>query len=71
MNGSYLYSTRGLCPGRGAKMFTIAGPVLVYGTAASVVFDLFTGYGRCFSHLPHRMQLEAAVEFLRMAVHMK
>ena len=27
-------------PGVGAKMFTIAGPVIVYGVSASVVYSL-------------------------------
>ena len=30
--------TEGFITGVGAKMFTIAGPVIVYGTAASVVY---------------------------------
>ena len=32
------YRTEGYVLGVGAKMFTIAGPVIVYGTAASVVY---------------------------------
>ena len=32
------YQTEGFITGVGAKMFTIAGPVIVYGTAASVVY---------------------------------
>lgn len=32
------YRTEGFILGVGAKMFTIAGPVIVYGTAASVVY---------------------------------
>lgn len=32
------FQTEGYVLGVGAKMFTIAGPVLVYGTAASVVY---------------------------------
>ena len=32
------FQTEGFVLGVGAKMFTIAGPVLVYGTAASVVY---------------------------------
>ena len=32
------FRTEGFILGVGAKMFTIAGPVLVYGTAASVVY---------------------------------
>jgi len=29
--------------GLGAKMFTIAGPVIVYGTVASVIYGLCIG----------------------------
>ena len=32
------YRLEGFISGEGAKMFTIAGPVIVYGTAASVVY---------------------------------
>lgn len=34
------YKTEGLVTGLAVKMFTIAGPVLVYGLAASVVYGL-------------------------------
>ena len=34
------YHTEGLVMGLGAKLFTIAGPVIVYGTAASVLAGL-------------------------------
>ena len=34
------FKTEGLVLGVGAKMFTIAGPVIVYGTVASVVYGL-------------------------------
>ncbi len=34
------FKTEGFVLGVAAKMFTIAGPVLVYGTAASVVYGL-------------------------------
>ena len=34
------YKREGYIMGVGAKMFTIAGPVLVYGTAASVVYGV-------------------------------
>ena len=34
------FKTEGFILGVGAKMFTIAGPVLVYGTAASVVYGV-------------------------------
>ena len=38
------FKTEGFVLGVGAKMFTIAGPVIVYGLAASVVYaGLFTG----------------------------
>lgn len=32
------YKTEGLVPGVGTKMFTIAGPVIVYGISASVIY---------------------------------
>ena len=42
------FKTEGFITGVGAKMFTIAGPVIVYGTAASVVYGfiywLFTRF---------------------------
>ena len=34
------FKSEGLITGLGAKMFIIAGPVLVYGTAASVVYGV-------------------------------
>jgi stage V sporulation protein AC len=34
------YKTEGYILGVGAKMFTIAGPVIVYGTVASVVYGI-------------------------------
>jgi stage V sporulation protein AC len=34
------FQTEGFILGVGAKMFTIAGPVIVYGTAASVVYGI-------------------------------
>ena len=34
------FRTEGFITGVGAKMFTIAGPVIVYGTAASVVYGV-------------------------------
>ncbi len=34
------YTTEGFILGVGAKMFTIAGPVIVYGTTASVVYGV-------------------------------
>lgn len=34
------FKTEGLVLGLGAKMFIIAGPVIVYGTAASVIYGL-------------------------------
>ena len=37
---SYIDSGRRLYPWRCAKMFTIAGPVIVYGTAVSVVYGI-------------------------------
>ncbi|MDO4743181.1 MAG: SpoVA/SpoVAEb family sporulation membrane protein, partial [bacterium] len=34
------YKNEGFVLGVGAKMFTIAGPVIVYGTVASVVYGV-------------------------------
>jgi stage V sporulation protein AC len=34
------FKTEGFILGVGAKMFTIAGPVIVYGTVASVVYGI-------------------------------
>ena len=34
------FQTEGLVLGVGAKMFTIAGPVIVYGVSASVVYGV-------------------------------
>ena len=34
------YRSEGLVTGRAAKMFTIAGPVIVYGTVASVLYGV-------------------------------
>lgn len=34
------FKTEGLVTGLGAKMFVIAGPVIVYGTTASVIYGL-------------------------------
>ena len=41
------FKTEGFILGMGAKMFTIAGPVIVYGVAASVVYGLI--YWLCIS----------------------
>ena len=38
--GPKLTQAEGYIPGVGAKMFTIAGPVIVYGVSASVVYGL-------------------------------
>jgi len=38
--GPNLTAAEGFIQGVGAKMFTIAGPVIVYGTVASVVYVL-------------------------------
>lgn len=40
--------TEGWILGVGAKIFTIAGPVLLYGTAASVVYGIFLMVFRMF-----------------------
>ena len=38
--GPKLTQAEGMILGIAAKMFTIAGPVIVYGTAASVIYGL-------------------------------
>ena len=38
--GPNLTAAEGFILGVGAKMFTIAGPVIVYGTVASVVYGI-------------------------------
>ena len=38
--GPKLTQAEGFVLGVGAKMFTIAGPVIVYGTVASVVYGI-------------------------------
>ena len=43
------FKTEGFILGVGAKMFNIAGPVIVYGLAASVVYGfIYWGYGLLF-----------------------
>ena len=37
---SILKQPEGFVSGMAAKMFTVAGPVIVYGTAASVVYGV-------------------------------
>ena len=41
------FKTEGFVLGLGAKMFTIAGPVIVYGVAASVVYGLIYWFVTC------------------------
>ena len=43
------FKTEGMILGTAAKMFTIAGPVIVYGVSASVVYGLI--YWLCISFL--------------------
>ena len=38
--GTNLIQAEGVILGVGAKMFTIAGPVIVYGISASVVYGI-------------------------------
>ena len=38
--GPNLTQAEGFVPGLGAKLFTIAGPVIVYGTVASVLYGV-------------------------------
>ncbi len=35
------FKSEGFIPGLGAKMFIIAGPVIVYGTVASILYGIF------------------------------
>ena len=42
------FKTEGYILGVGAKMFTIAGPVIVYGVSASVVYGLIYGIPTLF-----------------------
>ena len=35
------FKTEGFIPGMAAKMFVVAGPVIVYGTLASVLYGLY------------------------------
>ena len=41
------FKTEGFVLGVGAKMFTIAGPVIVYGISASVVYGLIYWIAKC------------------------
>ena len=43
------YKTEGMILGVGAKIFTIAGPVIVYGVTASVVYGLIYWVTTLFS----------------------
>ena len=47
--GPKLTQAEGFILGVGAKMFTIAGPVIVYGVSASVVYGLIYWITHCFS----------------------
>ncbi len=40
------FKSEGYIPGLGAKMFIIAGPVIVYGVVASVIYGLFIFVGQ-------------------------
>lgn len=42
------FKTEGMILGTAAKMFTIAGPVIVYGVSASVVYGVIYWVGRTF-----------------------
>lgn len=45
--GPKLTQAEGFVLGLGAKMFTIAGPVLVYGVSASVVYGIICWKQHC------------------------
>ena len=40
------FKSEGYILGLGAKMFTIAGPVIVYGTLAGVIYGVILAFGR-------------------------
>lgn len=42
--GPKLTQAKAFILGVGAKMFTIAGPVIVYGVSAGMVYGLFIGF---------------------------
>lgn len=44
-----LTQAEGIILGTCAKMFTIAGPVLVYGTAASVIYGIIYWIWQCIA----------------------
>ena len=55
--GPKLTQAEGFILGVGAKMFTIAGPVIVYGVSASVVYGLIYWFiqmvsGGCRPYIP-------------------
>ena len=50
--GPNLTQAEGVVLGVGAKMFTIAGPVIVYGVSASLVYALIYWIMTCFSVQP-------------------
>ena len=42
------FRSEGFVTGTGAKLFTVAGPVLAYGISASVVYGLILWLQQCF-----------------------
>lgn len=42
------FKSEGLVTGAGAKLFTVAGPVLAYGISASVVYGIILAVMQCF-----------------------
>lgn len=42
------FKSEGLVTGTGAKLFTVAGPVLAYGISASVVYGIILAVMQCF-----------------------
>ena len=49
--GLILPQAEGFILGVGAKMFTIAGPVIVYGVSASVVYGFVYWFGICYAKI--------------------
>ena len=46
---SYIDSSRGVHPRVGAKIFTVAGPVILYGTAAGAVYGVIYWIIKCIT----------------------
>ena len=58
-----LMAADGFILGLGAKMFTIAGPVIVYGVSASVVYGLIYWITTLFYNAPQPFWLRFAFSY--------